>query len=824
MSLFEETSYDHSEAERTWAEYWRSHDIYRYDPQSVKPTFSVDTPPPYASAAHLHAGHAMSYTQAEIIIRQRRMLGYNIFYPMGFDDNGLSTERYVEHKYGVSKSNSSRRDFIDLCLSETRAISRTYREFWEMLGLSVDWTLQYSTISPDAIRIAQSSFRDLWVRGLAVRKEEPVMWDTAMTTTLAQADTEIVERQGVLYDLAFTLDNGESVTIATTRPELLPACVALFRHPEDPRYSHLEGRQAVVPVFGQSVPILADPSVSTDFGTGMMMVCTFGDSEDLAKWRRHRLPMRIVLQEDGRLNLLADEYKSQRIKAARRNIVESLREQGHVCKEETLTQRVVVAERSKTPVEFIPKLQWFVKLVDFAHEFSAQGDKLNWFPRFHKARFDDWVEGLRWDWCISRQRFYGVPIPVWYCSECGDPVVATPAELPVAPTSHPPSVGACEKCGSHSFVPDSDVFDTWMTSSLTPMINAGFVLNDDGSWHTERPIYPMSVRVQGFEIIRTWLFYTIAKAFYHTGVLPFDDVIVSGWGLDPKGKKISKSAGNYQSPIEIVSHYSADALRYWAALGTLGGDLCYSEAELKKGRRLQIKLFNAARFLAMSLGENYKHSDEPADLLPIDHWLLGRCNEIITECTKLFGSYDYSNALRAIEAFFWIDLCDNALEMMKARIRLAASSDCSYSDNEIRSGQHSTFAALFACVRMLAPFIPFVTEHVYQGFFRQALTENPPISVHVSAWPKPFENLDGSYLEHGKTVVRVCHQLRKAKTQRIEHGTAIGGAVVTAPADVLRSCELFRREITSAIRVPFLKLAEGSELSVELEETDQSSL
>ena len=471
------------------------------------------------------------------------------------------------------------------------------------------------------------------------------------------------------------------------------------------------------------------------------------------------------------------------------------------------------------PVEFIPKLQWFISLLPNQQRFLQMGEQLRWFPEHFQVRYDEWVNGLKWDWCISRQRFYGVPIPVWYCEGCGAVMLANEHELPVDPTATEPSTAVCAQCGSQAFRAEHDVFDTWMTSSLTPMLNAGYHLVD-GTWQAARPnIYPMSLRVQAFEIIRTWLFYTMVKAEYHTGRLPWQDAMISGWGLDIKGKKISKRSGNYQDPVEIVERYSADSLRYWCAQGSLGQDLRYNEEEVKKGRRLQTKLFNATKLLAGVTGGEYRFTGLKAKrLLPVDRWLLVEFNQMLTECTKRFQSYDYANALRGIEGFFWATLCDNGLEMMKTRLRATESEDTVYSHEEGSTGQDVTFAVLLACVQLFAPYLPFITEHIYQGYFRCALGEGAPVSIHITQWPTSLlPGLDECEIADGRNALAVIHLLRKAKTDRQLHiGAPVTEAVIHASKEYLSSLTHFSREIASATRADRVIFREADVLTVDI--------
>ncbi|MDT8446646.1 MAG: valine--tRNA ligase [bacterium] len=819
MSLLDAKRYDHQEAETLWSQFWEEQGIYRYDPQSSKPLFSVDTPPPYASAAHLHVGHAMSYSQAEILIRQKRMAGHNIFYPMGFDDNGLPTERYVEKKYQINKSKITRPEFVELCMKETKLVTESYRHFWRMLGISVDWSLEYSTISPPAVHVAQSSFLDLVKKGLAVRKKEPIMWDVSLQTALAQADIEAIERNGQLNDVAFhSADTGEELVISTTRPELIPACVALFCNPADSRYQHLLGKKAKVPLFDYEVPILTDDSVDLEFGTGLMMVCTFGDPEDIAKWHKYKLDTRVILNERGILGELAGEFAGEHVSKARAKVLEKLEEQGFLKGQKQTLQRVSVAERSGTPVEYIPHLQWFISLMDHADAFLKRAEELNWFPDYFQKRYDHWVEGLKWDWCVSRQRFYGVPIPVWYCGQCDAPIVAEPDELPIDPTSQGPKAKTCPHCGHGEFRAEQDVFDTWMTSSLTPQINSGLKLDAEGNWKADRPgLFPMNIRVQGFEIIRTWLFYTVVKGHFHQDSLPWKDVVISGWGLDKKGQKISKSKGNYEDPVEIVQKYSADALRYWSALGTLGHDLRYNEVEVKNGQKLLNKIYNSTRFLSMSLGEDYQHGWDDAALLPVDRWLLGGSDQVLTQVQAAFDKYDYSNALRAVERFFWDAYCDNYLEMIKFRLWNSEDNATNYTDAQIQAGKAVAVEVLFRLVKLFAPFIPFITEQVYQGFFKEKV--GGPVSVHIAEWPEPLRQGYGEEdLAKGTKLDEVLGVIRKEKIEnQIGIATKIRAAHLSGPADYVALCREFETEIASAVRAVAFTLTEAPELSAKIE-------
>lgn len=743
---------------------WESEEIYRYDPEQPGETYSVDTPPPYVSAAHLHVGHAMSYTQAEFVIRFQRMQGRKIFYPMGFDDNGLPTERYVERKYQIKKRDTTRSEFRALCIQETREGAKTYEQLWRALGLSVDWDLRYSTIDDHCRRTSQASFIDLCEKGHAYRADEPVLWDTHFETALSQADLESIERRTKLNDIAFQLADGRELIISTTRPELLPACVALYFNPSDDRYRDLLGKQATVPIFGQSVPILVDEDVLSDFGSGLMMVCTFGDSQDVARWKRDGLETRLCVEPNGKLGERAGEFAGRPIEEGRKLILDRLRDEGLLKNVQKLKQSVSVSERSGVPAEFMMARQWFINVLDLQQAILERGSQLRWHPEWMEVRLRDWVRGLKYDWNISRQRFYGVPFPVWYCAACEHVILPPRERLPVDPIEMPCPVERCPACGADEFTPEEDVMDTWMTSSLTPLINANWVGSEGRKGAME--LHPMTLRVQAFEIIRTWLFYTLVKSHLHCDSLPWTDVMISGWGMNEQGKKISKrdlekhtdSTGyNRYEPYSVIRKYGADALRCWAAKTSLGHDSRYSEREVKEGRRLVIKLWNAARFSLMHFGDfDPESTPVPAARRTVeDRWLLARLQQVIDRTGISFGEYDYAKAFEHLERFFWSIFCDDYLEMVKDRFW----SPDRYPDEARLSAQWTLWESLRAVLGLFAPFIPFVTEELYQRIYRPW---EEAVSLHVTRWPQgnPDWVSDTPEMELLETILKAVRSLR----------------------------------------------------------------
>ena len=803
--------YKPQEVEPRLQKFWEEQKIYKYDPDSDKPCFSVDTPPPYVSSAHLHVGHAMSYSQAEFIVRYKRMQGYNIFYPMGFDDNGLPTERYVEKKYKINKSKISRQEFIELCLKETRIGAQTYRDLWQALGISVDWSLTYSTIDERCRRTSQRSFIELARENLISRRDEPILWCYQCATAIAQADVETVEISSQLSNVAFLGPDGSELIISTTRPELIPACVSLYANPDDERYTSLIGTKVRVPLFDYEVEVRTDPDVDPTFGTGLMMVCSWGDMEDVIKWKRHNLDSRHVFNQYGRLNELAGPFAGMKIAEARKEILKSLDEKGLLKGSEPLAHNVGVHERCSTPVEFNHSLQWFAHVLDYKEELVERGRELAWYPDYMRVRYEDWVNGLQWDWCISRQRYYGVPFPVWYCKECEEPWFPEIESLPVDPTTDPVPEGARCECGSKSFAGEQDVMDTWMTSSLTPLIIARWAYDDDSLM--ER-IYPQSIRVQAFEIIRTWLFYTVVKSHFHTDSLPWEDVMISGWGLDSKGKKMSKREGNFVEPMTMINKYSADALRYWSAGATLGNNLRFNDQDVKDGNRLIIKLWNAMRFVS-----NYLF-DEDGNPLPLspgeptlpDRWIVSRFMSTVKTATEYFDKYEYSHALNAVERLFFDEFCDNYLEIVKQRFW----NPDQFPPEQVEAARYRLHSVLLGILKLLAPFMPYITEELYQIVFRPY---GGPVSIHVSEWPVYNESLsDAEAEEAGKLLVDVLTGVRRWKTSQQVHAYfPLNDMVITAEEAEKRLLGLIAGDIQAASHAESLEFGEGGDVPTEAE-------
>ena len=753
--------YGFREAEPRLARFWEQKNVYGYDPAGPGQHFTIDTPPPTVSG-QLHIGHCYSYTQADVIARYRRMLGDHVYYPMGFDDNGLPTERFVEKTIKRKATEMGREAFIAACMELTQQTEDRFEQLWRRLSLSVDWRYRYSSISAEARRVAQWSFIQLHQHDLTYAQLAPALWCPECRTAIAQAEVNDATLPAQFTTLAFRLSDGGILPIATTRPELLPACVAIFVHPADLRYKHLPGKTASIDsgaftgAKALAVPILADELADPTKGSGAVMCCTFGDSTDVRWWHTFQLPLRAVIGRDGRMTELAGAYAGLPVQEARRRILGYLRDTEQILGEETIEHDVGTHERCGTPVEYLHTRQWFIRVLDQKERLLEAGRKIRWHPEHMRIRYEHWVEHLQWDWCISRQRYIGVPFPAWLCRTCGETMLATLEQLPVDPQNTPPP-DACT-CGSSDFEPEPDVMDTWMTSSCSPMIIGHWP--DDSGWFARH--FPANLRPQAHDIIRTWAFYTIIKSLYHTGEIPWREIMISGHGLSAERHKISKSQEHREvGPMEVIEKESADALRYWATTGRTGSDSPLSPEMIANGRRLVTKLWNASRFAEGRLGD-FANETQPAELLPTDRWLLSRLARTIAAATAQLEQYEYASSRAEVERFFWSDLCDNYLELAKARLYGEA-------EQERYAAQWTLYQALLSVLKMLAPHLPYITEEIYQGLFRQW---DGATSVHLAEWPLEHpEWIDAEAESVGGKLLELLHQVRRYKAER---GLSVG--------------------------------------------------
>ena len=741
-------NYDFKQAEKEMQNLWKENAIYSFDDNSSNEIYSIDTPPPTVSGS-LHIGHIFSYTQAEMIARFKRMQGYNVFYPFGFDDNGLPTERLVEKDEGIIAKNFPRSEFIKKCITTTEKYEKEFKDLWQSLGFSVDWSLQYETINPMVQRISQKSFIKLYEAGKAYMKESPVLWCTECRTSIAQAELETSDKDATFNYIRFMVGE-EELVIATTRPELLFGCVCLFVNPDDERYKMYIRRNANVPLYNYSIPILADKKVSLEKGSGVVMCATFGDSTDVEWYETYDLPYRKVILPNGTIDESVPFIGGLKVPAARKQIIKLLVENDLLIESKNITHTVAVHERCGREIEILPSKQWYIDILSNKEMFLKAADEINWYPAQMKNRYTLWVENLKWDWCISRQRYFGVPIPIWYCKQCGKVISAKEEVLPINPVETVPN-SPCS-CGCNEFTPESSVLDTWATSSVTPQINTKWGEENDISGR----FLPMSMRTQAHEIIRTWAFYTIVKSLYHTGEIPWKDIMICGFVLAKKGEKISKSKSNSElSPSALIENHSADVIRYWVANSKLGTDTFFSVEELSIAKRFITKLWNASKFALSHLHDIDFGAN--VDLMPVDKWIIERCKQTTFEATRLLNQYEIGSARHEIDEFFWKDLCDYYLEIVKERLYQPEV----HGYKERQSAQHALYYCMLNTLKLYAIYVPHITEFIYQEFFRQ---NESSISIHKLYWETEML-INEEIIQFGEKLKTIIAETRKYKSE-----------------------------------------------------------
>ena len=735
------------ENEKEMQKLWEEKEAYKFKGVDERPVYSVDTPPPTVSGK-LHVGHIFSFTQSEMLVRYHRLKGENVYYPFGFDDNGLPTERLVEREDGIFAKDLPRSEFIEKCTATKDKYIKEFQDLFKRLGISADWDLGYDTINELSRKVSQRSFIDLVKKGKAYRKEMPVLWCPCCQTSIAQAELENKDVKSYFNYINFSVDN-KDLEIATTRPEFLGGCVAIFVNPNDERYKDLIGKTATVPLYNNQVPIIADEKVAIDKGTGVVMCCTFGDQTDMEWQKEYNLPIKKVMQADGTINPEVAIIGGMKTLDARMKIVEELQKQGLLVKSEKIEHSVSTHERCGNEIEIINSPQWYIDILSIKDELIKAADEINWHPESMKTRYLDWVNNLKWDWCISRQRYFGVPFPVWYCKECGDVMIPEDKELPLNPLEHNPH-GAC-KCGCKEFIPETAVMDTWATSSVSPFINMKYGEDDERKF-----LYPMSMRSHAHEIIRTWTFYSIVKSLYHTGQVPWKDLMISGFVLAKKGEKISKSKNNAKmSPNDLLDTYGADMIRYWTASNKLGTDTWFDTKDIESSKRFMNKLWNSAKFVDMHI----KDADlsEEAELQSIDKWLISRCHETFEKYQQQMENYEMGLARQEIDKFFWNDLCDNYLEMAKERLY---NPDNKYGDFQ-KAAQQTLATVFLEVLKMYSPFVPHITEYIYQELYKSKLKDELLSTSKFTELP-----YDKKYIEFGDAMKKVVGDVRKYKTER----------------------------------------------------------
>lgn len=791
---------------------WQAEKVYKAD-NNPGPQFTIDTPPPTASGT-LHIGHVFSYTQTDIIARYQRMKGFSVIYPFGVDGNGRATEKYVEKKRGIRGRAMTRSEFIKICLEETDCMGQSFKSLWTTLGLSIDWDLHYSTISPHVQKISQESFLDLYSKGFIYRKADPALYCPTCRTSVAQAELEDAQVESLFNDIVFKDAVGKEYIIGTTRPEMLPACVAVLFNPEDSRYKHLEGAQLTVPVFGFSVPVLADDQVAIDKGTGLVMCCTFGDKTDVAWYKKHNLPYKAIFDPAGKMLPSTDMLSGLNVPDARIRIIEVLKEHKLLRGQKPIVHAVNVDERCKKEIEYVVLSQWFIRILDFKQEFLKLADTIEWYPSFMKSRYIDWVQNLNWDWCISRQLFYGIPFPVWHCADCGHIVLAEPKDLPVDPQEKSYE-GPCPNCNGSHIRPDTDIMDTWNTSSLTPYIDFDLVMNAKADVFKNEHIkefLPMTMRPQAHDIIRTWAFYTVVKSWMHNGTIPWKMIVISGHVLSDAGGKISKSKGGADTtPEKLLARFPADAIRFWTASGALGQDIAFSESQILIGQKLVTKLWNAFKFIHEHM-QQCGVTPDMNSLGTINEWLLHRATECFDQYTKYLGKNEFSLALEAIERFFWADFCDNYLEIIKDQL----FNPDRYSVGTVCATQWTLYAVGMRILQLYAPYLPHITETLYQTIYRE--TYNSP-SVHMTR----FKDVQVSYTFDkaaliGDSIITVVAQVRKLKSEKqLSLKTVVSTLIVESKEEhvlaSLQSNDAIIKGVTQALEIVYLaKESSGTRL------------
>ena len=829
--------------EGKWGNSWVQNKTFAFDKTAAKENvYSIDTPPPTVSGS-LHVGHVFSYTHTDLIARYQRMTGKKVFYPIGWDDNGLPTERRVQNYFGVRCEPTlpfdanfvapnepsekqipiSRKNFVELCEKLTLEDEKVFESLFQTLGLSIDWNYTYQTIDKRARTVSQRAFLRNLRRGEAYQAEAPTLWDVTFRTAVAQAELEDRERPGAFHKIGFKKQNGENVYIETTRPELLPSCVALVANPDDDRYKELFGKTVITPLFGVEVPVVAHQLADPEKGSGIAMICTFGDLTDVIWWREFDLPTRGLIGWDGRIvaenpDWLTTESAKQTFEkivgktshTAREVLVAELKTSGDLVGDpKPITHAVKFFEKGDKPLEIVTTRQWYIRNGGRDQELRTKllkrGSELNWHPEYMKVRYENWVEGLNGDWLISRQRFFGVPLPLWYKLDTdGNPdygqiIVPDENQLPIDPQSEAPiGFDESQRNKPNGFIGDPDVMDTWATSSLTPQIAGSWELDND----LFNLIFPMDLRPQSHEIIRTWLFSTVVRSHLEENSLPWKNASISGWILDPDRKKMSKSKGNVVTPIDLLEEYGSDAVRYWAAMGRPGTDTAFDTGQMKIGKRLAIKLLNASKF-SLSLNATLNSADVTQD---VDHALLNKLAQVVETATTSFEKYDYTRALEVAETFFWA-FTDDYVELVKERTY----------GNQGEAAANSARAALgittHTLLKLFAPFIPFVTEEVW-SWWQEG-------SIHLQSWPKSSEIITNKSvgIDPLNNVTWILSEVRKVKTENKQSMKAeVKTLEIWAKAEVIEQVKDAQKDLIAAGNIKDLKLnVTDSEIKVKAE-------
>ncbi len=735
--------YDHKK-ETEWQDKWQNSNLYRFTGDGTKPNYIIDTPPPYPTGS-IHMGHVLNWLYMDLIARYKRMKGFDVMFPQGWDCHGLPTEVKVEETHGIKKSDVSREEFRKLCIELTQGNIQMMKAQMQSLGFSQDWSREFVTMTDEYKNKTQLSFLKMYDQGLIYQAVHPVNWCPRCETAIAFAEVEYQENETFLNYLEFPQVDGEGkVPIATTRPELLSACVAVTVHPDDKRYQDLAGKFVEVPIYGRKVKVITDEDVDPKFGTGAVMICTFGDKTDVSWVNRYGLDVIEAIDEKGNMKEVAGEYAGCTIGECKESIIADLKSQGDLTKQEKVEQNVGVCWRCKTPIEILVKHQWFVAVNQLTDMIEDTANHMEWAPEHMKTRLINWTGSMDWDWVISRQRIFATPIPVWVCDECGKVKLPNPEDLPIDPTVDSPKE-KCE-CGSGKFTGETDVLDTWMDSSITPMVIAGW---PDKEFHK---LYPSSLRQQGHDIIRTWAFYTILRCKALTGEGPFSEVVVNGMVFGDDGHKMSKSRGNVILPEEVLDKYGADALRLWAANSVPGSDVPFAWKDVKHSYKFLRKFWNAFRFISIHIAD-FEMNEKEIELNPLDKWILSKLNRLVQDVTDALEGYNFAHAKSSIQSFIWNDFCDEYIEAVKYRLYTEKESDSQL------TAKYTLKTVISTSLKLLSPFVPHFTEEINQYI------DGGGESIHLSSWPVASVDLiDLSAEGVGELGVDVIRDIRRFKS------------------------------------------------------------
>jgi len=735
--------YNAAEIETKWMNAWNL-SMYHFDwADRTRPQYIIDTPPPYPTG-NFHIGNALNWCYIDYVARYKRMRGFNVMFPQGWDCHGLPTEVKVEETHKITKNQVPRAEFRKMCEDMTRGNIEKMRNTMKRLGFSNDWSNEFITMEPSYYTKTQRSFLKMFDKGYVYHEEHPVNWCPRCETAIALAEVEYKANTSKLNFLYFALaeDENEKVHIATSRPELLCACAAVAVNPNDTRYGKFVGKELTVPIFGQKVPIIADADVDAEFGTGAVMICTFGDKQDIRWTKTHNLKITKAIDRNGKMTAAAGKYEGMGIPECKAQIIEDLTSGGFLYEQQNLDQNVGLCWRCKTPIEILSEMQWFVKIKP--EEILSGADQIEWIPEYMKVRLENWTNTMEWDWCISRQRIFATPIPVWYCNKCNDVLIADDSWLPIDPTRENPPV-ACS-CGSTDFHGETDVFDTWMDSSLTALHVSG--------WDSDKELrLPTQIRPQGHDIIRTWAFYTILRAKAIENKIPWETIMINGMVLGPDGHKMSKSLGNIISPEEVLIEHSADAFRQWGALGgSVGSDVMFRWNDVVSASRFIQKVWNIYRFSLSNLGnfgENEAAAFDVSKLKQIDFWLLSKLNGLIEEATAVMDACKFDDAFKAVRIFAWEILADNYIELVKGRLYGADAAGK-------EAAQMTLFTAVLTITKLLAPFTPFLAEEMYSRMGSG--------SIHQQSWPEKISGIPSDSEEKGELIKGITSAIRCYKS------------------------------------------------------------